>query len=589
MYVSRPSQICLKWSRAFRKLPLALSTLAVLTAPSVFGGTLYWTSSGNLTAYGGDGTWETSGATNWNTSPTIGAGSPTAWTGAAGDSAAFLPGTSGTITVNGTVTVNASGTSAINLGSNAGSFTNSAANYTFNGGVLDLRPGSFGFPINVNAGTGIFNSQVNLFGDITTGGTLRILAGANATATVNNIVDISNTTTGIRLLRLEGGNNATITLGNITKTAAGTGTTIGIKLQFSLATNSSSATYILNGSNAGLSTSTVDFLRGTVVLNNSTALRGGITVKNATTGTTGTTPDTAQLLIGTGGVNYAQNVTFEDVAAGDTADIRTLGGSNTSGTATFSGGITVGAQATSGTGSTLQLTAASGGVVILSGLINDAANTSNLTKVGAGDVKLNRAAGNTYDGLTTISNGELYVNNTSGSGTGTGSVSVAASGTLAGTGFILTGLDNSLTVNGKLAVGDGASVADMNITTSGLGALNIGATGRVSLELFTNTLAGADKLITSGGVNLAGGSALELLNTGGLGFAEGNAFDLFDWGTAPVGTFTTVDLPTLGSGLTWDTSALYSTGIVSVVPEPSGALLLTLGGITLLAVRRRKP
>jgi hypothetical protein len=41
------------------------------------------------------------------------------------------------------------------------------------------------------------------------------------------------------------------------------------------------------------------------------------------------------------------------------------------------------------------------------------------------------------------------------------------------------------------------------------------------------------------------------------------SFDIIDWGSLS-GTFAAVTLPTLSSGLTWNTSQLYDTGILSV-------------------------
>lgn len=49
------------------------------------------------------------------------------------------------------------------------------------------------------------------------------------------------------------------------------------------------------------------------------------------------------------------------------------------------------------------------------------------------------------------------------------------------------------------------------------------------------------------------------------------------------------DLPTLSSGLAWNTSALYTTGTIRVqsVPEPASIAALGLGGWALLGRRRR--
>ena len=51
--------------------------------------------------------------------------------------------------------------------------------------------------------------------------------------------------------------------------------------------------------------------------------------------------------------------------------------------------------------------------------------------------------------------------------------------------------------------------------------------------------------------------------------------------------FSTLNLPTLPSGLFWNTSALYTTGIVSIVPEPGTVSLVVVGGVAALNRRRR--
>jgi hypothetical protein len=44
----------------------------------------------------------------------------------------------------------------------------------------------------------------------------------------------------------------------------------------------------------------------------------------------------------------------------------------------------------------------------------------------------------------------------------------------------------------------------------------------------------------------------------------GNQFDILDWGTLN-GTFAVIQLPALSGGLSWDTSQLYSSGVLNVV------------------------
>ena len=61
----------------------------------------------------------------------------------------------------------------------------------------------------------------------------------------------------------------------------------------------------------------------------------------------------------------------------------------------------------------------------------------------------------------------------------------------------------------------------------------------------------------------------------------------YDWGKL-YDTFGSLDLPALPAGLSWDTSELYSTGTVAVVPEPTVLALLCIGGCLLLRKRRRR-
>ncbi|MCF7734384.1 MAG: hypothetical protein K9N23_22065, partial [Akkermansiaceae bacterium] len=72
-------------------------------------------------------------------------------------------------------------------------------------------------------------------------------------------------------------------------------------------------------------------------------------------------------------------------------------------------------------------------------------------------------------------------------------------------------------------------------------------------------------------------------NIGGP-LANGNTFNLFDWGSSS-GAFASVTLPDLDPGLEWDRDSLYVNGQLSVIPEPTAALL---GGLGMLALLRRR-
>ncbi len=396
---------------------LCLSSFAV----SSHAAALFWDTDGDAAiGYGGDGTWDTT-ASNWNTS-SAGAGVLQTWNNAASpfDSAIFTGGGSGTVTVSGTV---------IAAGMTFGSSPNTNTTYTLSGGVVDLRTASFSNAVN-NRGTNTLESDLYLFGAMTSNTTNRQrLVNTSGTLNLANIRDTSGFA-GTHELSLENYSSTINITGDITKNGS-----TGVTLFVGGTSTSNGANYTLGGNNTGLG-GVVTVYRGKLNLNNSNALGGAssVTVANASAAPGGVagTADTASVLIGTGGVSINKNITFS--SSSDTGDTRTIGSSNTTGTATYSGTITLGAFAASGNGSTLRVTAEAGGTTVFTGLINDGANTTSITKTGSGIVKFTRAAGVTYDGITTVSTGSLIVNNTSGSGTGTGAVSVSNGATFGGTG-----------------------------------------------------------------------------------------------------------------------------------------------------------
>ncbi len=80
----------------------------------------------------------------------------------------------------------------------------------------------------------------------------------------------------------------------------------------------------------------------------------------------------------------------------------------------------------------------------------------------------------------------------------------------------------------------------------------------------------------------------------GFAASVGDSFDLFDFGLLN-GQFDLITLPTIGAGSAWDTTQLYTTGVLSLgndnataVPEPSSIALWTLiGSATWLRRRHR--
>jgi len=92
-------------------------------------------------------------------------------------------------------------------------------------------------------------------------------------------------------------------------------------------------------------------------------------------------------------------------------------------------------------------------------------------------------------------------------------------------------------------------------------------------------------------LNLAGTLKVEL--GGGFVPEEGNSFAILDWVSTISGSFGVYDLPEL-TGLEWDRTDLYNTGIISVVagstvvPEPASIFMFALVATGILAFARRK-
>jgi len=100
-------------------------------------------------------------------------------------------------------------------------------------------------------------------------------------------------------------------------------------------------------------------------------------------------------------------------------------------------------------------------------------------------------------------------------------------------------------------------------TTSYVGNVGFASSNTLVMEI-GGTTAGSqyDQLVSSGQLSLGGTLQLSLIS--GFTPAAGQSFNLFDWQSV-AGMFSNLSLPTLGSGLAWDTSQLYSTGMVSVI------------------------
>ncbi len=163
--------------------------------------------------------------------------------------------------------------------------------------------------------------------------------------------------------------------------------------------------------------------------------------------------------------------------------------------------------------------------ILLSGALS---GPGNLTETGTGTLTLNGT--NTYTGATTVNGGTL-----AGSGIISGVVTLNSGGALAPGNPLGT-----LVINNNLTLAAG-SATFMQVQHSPL----------------TN-----DSLKISG--TLTEGGTLKVTNSSSTALVAGDSFKLFNAGTYS-GTFTNFILPSLPAGLGWNTSAINTSGTLSVV------------------------
>jgi T5SS/PEP-CTERM-associated repeat protein len=148
----------------------------------------------------------------------------------------------------------------------------------------------------------------------------------------------------------------------------------------------------------------------------------------------------------------------------------------------------------------------------------------------------------------------------------TGVLTVSNGGTVYFDGVLVNGLG---TLRGNSSVH--ATVTNYGIVAPGvsLGVLEITGdytqdpAGKLQIEL-GGTANGTeyDRLSISGSTSLGG--TLQVTLTGGFTPAENDSFDIMDFIGYP-GTFNTLSLPALPGSLQWDTSKLFTDGVISVV------------------------
>lgn len=134
----------------------------------------------------------------------------------------------------------------------------------------------------------------------------------------------------------------------------------------------------------------------------------------------------------------------------------------------------------------------------------------------------------------------------------------------------------TIQTTGILAAGDGG------IESLNTGALTLDAGSISNFEI--NTAGNISDLVICSAL-LAFGGTLNVTNIGGS-LVLNDTFNLFDLDSTS-GAFSAVNLPALDPGLSWDQSALYTSGALTVIPEPNLAALLGAFGLLALLRRRR--
>lgn len=194
--------------------------------------------------------------------------------------------------------------------------------------------------------------------------------------------------------------------------------------------------------------------------------------------------------------------------------------------------------------------------------------TGKLLSAGSGGITLNGdgivqlAGANTYTGPTVVNGGTLVLNGSIASLT----VTVATNATLAGNGTVLGGV-TTLQAGGTLSPGANAIG---RLTLNSTLTLAPGSTNIFELSK-TGGVRTNDWVALNGALTLGG--TLVVTHLGPDPLAGGDSFKLFSAG-AWSGNFANVILPPLASGLSWNTNALATNGILAVDFEPGPPVIV---------------
>lgn len=216
---------------------------------------------------------------------------------------------------------------------------------------------------------------------------------------------------------------------------------------------------------------------------------------------------------------------------------------------------------------------------------NTISGSGGLIKSGASPLIL--TAPNSYAGNTVVNAGSLMLEGTTISTSPT--ITVAAGATLdtGGSGLTLVGgqtLNGNGTVTAGLVAGSGSTVSPAvtpGVSPVGVltvsGAINLSGTNTMQVDPVNDT---NDVLASSSSITYGGTLILTNLSTP----AGGNSFKLFK-ASSYSGSFGSIIPATPGPGLAWNTSALNSSGTISVVSSaPPNFTKITVSGGNVIMV-----
>jgi autotransporter-associated beta strand protein len=504
--------------------------------------------------------------------------------------------TGNAITLSGGVTVTTGNWQTIGLNialaSGSGSFSQSTGQTTFSGQISGSEAIT-----KTGGGTVIFSGPNNFSGNVAvSAGALSVTNNSGLGTTVGKTtanggsLQLSNniTVTGETLeVAGNGGGNTTGVLRNVSGNNTWTGsiTTIGNDSRMIAAAGTLTISGVISSTNSGNNQVIFRGEGGTIELTRANTY-GGVTRVFGTAGNAATVP----MLRLSGGDNR--------LPTGTTIDI---GGGGVSGSMEIAGISQEVAGLVSNNGATASKISGVGAATLV---VNNSANgiytgtlTDSLSFTKSGAATYTLSGSNTYTGETTIKAGTLKINSSTtigssskitvgdaGSSTAvldvtTAGFTVGSTQTLAGIGTILA-TGQTVTASGTISAGN--SVGTIRIDG---GTLALDGTSTFDFELGTSS--DLISLLNLATLNLGSGtlgmSDFTFSDSGG--FADG-VYTLITGAASFSGTLDTGDLTGSVLGRDGTLSMSGNNLILTVIPEPSVALIGSLGLITLLRRRR---